>query len=100
MRLEELLSGGPAKVDWERVRADAPGLHALAMDIWANGLREPIVTDEYGRICDGIHRSIALWLLGWDKPIATVAVVANDSHGASGLWPVAGDINSIAGGLE
>lgn len=68
----ELLSSGPAKVDWDRVRADAPGLHALALDIVKHGIREPIVLDGQGRIEDGVHRVIALWLLGWEKPIATV----------------------------
>ena len=70
--LAGLLLSGPAKVDWDRVRADAPGLHALALDIVKHGIREPIVLDGQGRIEDGVHRVIALWLLGWEKPIATV----------------------------
>lgn|GEM_PF-2138907 len=69
MRVIELLAGGPAEIDWERVRADAPGLHALAMDICENGLQEPIRLDPYGRIEDGVHRTLSLWLLGFQGDV-------------------------------
>jgi ParB-like chromosome segregation protein Spo0J len=69
MTLAELISRGPAKVDWDRVYREAPGLFALAMDIKKNGVQEPIILDEDGKIEDGIYRIFACWLLSWKSDI-------------------------------
>ena len=71
MRLEKLMAREPAKVDWERVCAESPGIYALAADIASNGVREPIQLDADGKIVDGIHRAFACWLLSWKGDIPT-----------------------------
>lgn len=71
--LAELLLSGPAKVDWERVRAESPDLYALAADIARNGVREPIRLDADGKIVDGIHRVFACWLLAYRGDIPTLS---------------------------
>ena len=72
MKINELILRKPSKVDWDRVRNEAPGLFALAMDIKENGVKQPIILDEDGKIKDGIHRIFACWLLSWknDNPIS------------------------------
>ena len=71
MNLAELLLREPANVDWNRVYTEAPGLFALAMDIKNNGVQQPIILDEEGKIEDGIHRIFACWLLSWTGDIPT-----------------------------
>ena len=71
MTLAELSLREPAKVDWNRVYTEAPGLLALAMDIKNNGVQQPIILDEDGKIEDGIHRIFACWLLSWKSDIPT-----------------------------
>ena len=69
MTLAELTVREPAKIDWNRVYTEAPGLFALAMDIKNNGVQQPIILDEEGKIKDGIHRIFACWLLSWKSDI-------------------------------
>jgi ParB-like chromosome segregation protein Spo0J len=71
MKINELILRKPSKVDWDRVRNEAPGLFALAMDIKENGVKQPIILDEDGKIKDGIHRIFACWLLSWKSDILT-----------------------------
>jgi ParB-like chromosome segregation protein Spo0J len=71
MKLDELILREPANVDWDRVYKESPGLFALAMDIKNNGVQQPIILDEEGKIEDGIHRIFACWLLSWDGDIPT-----------------------------
>ena len=71
MTLAELLLREPANVDWNRVYKEAPGLFALAMDIKNNGVQQPIILDEDGKIEDGIHRIFACWVLSWNGDIPT-----------------------------
>ena len=71
MTLAELILREPAKIDWNRVYKEAPGLFALARDIKNNGVQQPIILDEEGKIEDGIHRIFACWLLSWDGDIPT-----------------------------
>jgi len=71
MNLAELILREPANVDWDRVYNEAPGLFALAMDIKNNGVKQPIILDEEGKIEDGIHRIFACWLLSWKDDIPT-----------------------------
>ena len=66
MKLDELILREPANIDWDRVYKESPGLFALAMDIKNNGVQQPIILDEEGKIEDGIHRIFACWLLSWD----------------------------------
>ena len=71
MKLDELILREPSNVDWDRVYKESPGLFALAMDIKNNGVQQPIILDEEGKIEDGIHRIFACWLLSWDGDIPT-----------------------------
>ena len=71
MKLDELILREPANVDWDRVYKESPGLFALAMDIKNNGVQQPIILDEEGKIEDGIHRIFACWLLSWKGDIPT-----------------------------
>ena len=71
MKLDELMFREPAKIDWNRVYTESPGLFALAMDIKNNGVQQPIILDEEGKIEDGIHRIFACWLLSWKGDIPT-----------------------------
>ena len=71
MKLDELILREPAKIDWNRVYTESPGLFALAMDIKNNGVQQPIILDEEGKIEDGIHRIFACWLLSWKGDIPT-----------------------------
>ena len=71
MKLDELILREPANIDWDRVYKESPGLFALAMDIKNNGVQQPIILDEEGKIEDGIHRIFACWLLSWDGDIPT-----------------------------
>ena len=71
MKLDELILREPANIDWNRVYTEAPGLFALAMDIKNNGVQQPIILDEEGKIEDGIHRIFACWLLSWKSDIPT-----------------------------
>ena len=71
MKLDELILREPAKIDWNRVYKESPGLFALAMDIKNNGVQQPIILDEEGKIEDGIHRIFARWLLSWNGDIPT-----------------------------
>jgi len=41
------------------------------MDIKNNGVQQPIILDEEGKIEDGIHRIFACWLLSWKGDIPT-----------------------------
>ena len=69
MKLDKLILREPANVDWNRVYKEAHGLFALAMDIKNNGVQQPIILDEEGKIEDGIHRIFACWLLSWKSDI-------------------------------
>ena len=71
MKLDELILREPANIDWDRVYKESPGLFALAMDIKNNGVQQPIILDEEGKIEDGIHRIFACWLLSWNGDIPT-----------------------------
>jgi len=72
--LLKLFRVGPAKVDWDRVASECPSLFRLAMDIKENGLKEPIIHDQDGKIVDGVHRLFALWLLNYEGEIPTKEV--------------------------
>ncbi len=71
MKLDELILREPTKIDWNRVYTESPGLFALAMDIKNNGVQQPIILDEEGKIEDGIHRIFACWMLSWNGDIPT-----------------------------
>lgn len=75
MRVSELFSSTPVSVDWGRVSRESMPLFLLAADIRKNGLKEPILLDEEGKILDGIHRMFVLWLLGYDGDVPTKEVV-------------------------
>ena len=75
VKVGELFSSTPASVDWDRVSRESMPLFLLATDIRKNGLKEPILLDEDGKIVDGIHRMFVLWLLGYDEDVPVKEVI-------------------------
>lgn len=73
MNLDELFKCRPHKVDWERVARESPDLFLLAKSVKENGLKEPIKMCD-GKVLDGIHRMLVLWLLNYQGDVPIVEV--------------------------
>jgi len=70
MTIKELFSAGPLKVDWSRVKLESPELYKLAESIRQDGLLSPILIKD-GKVKDGIHRMLVLWLMGYKGDVPT-----------------------------
>jgi len=73
MTVKELINSGPLMVDWERVSRESPSLFMLAESIKKDGLINPIQVRD-GKILDGIHRLLVLWLMGYEGEVPVVEV--------------------------
>lgn len=73
MTVKELINSGPAKVDWDRVSKESPSLFFLAQSIKEDGLMNPIQMRD-GKILDGIHRLLVLWLMGYEGEVPVIKV--------------------------
>jgi len=71
MKLNEILEAGPLEVDWERVSKESPSLFMLAESIKNDGLMQPIKMRD-GKILDGIHRLLVLWLMGYRGEVPVI----------------------------
>lgn len=73
MTVKELINSGPSRVDWDRVSKESPSLFMLAQSINKDGLMNPIQMRD-GKILDGIHRLLVLWLMGYEGEVPVVEV--------------------------
>jgi ParB-like chromosome segregation protein Spo0J len=73
MKVNELFASGPLKVDWERVSKESPSLFMLAESIKKEGMKKPIEMRD-GKISDGIHRLLVLWLMGYRGEVPVTEV--------------------------
>lgn len=73
MNIDQLFKGGPFSIDWERVRKESPSLFLLAESIKKEGLINPIQIRD-GKVVDGIHRLLVLWLMGHKGEVPVVEV--------------------------